>query len=116
MGTIDDSNRADYKDVVNQYIQSYIQGIEIMQMLRISYGQIYEDIFNLEQKYRKQVELQTKMNTNSSINSTLFNEILQDFENKLVQNFVYLNSASIMELKIDLVSGWLADCCMQFRR
>lgn len=115
MGTIDDSNRADYEDVVNLYIQSYIRGLEILQELRTSFTEVYEDIFALEQTYRKQVELRTKMNTNSSINSTLFNQILQDFEDNLIKDFGYLNRASIMELKIDLISGWLADCSMQFR-
>ena len=55
------------------------------------------------------------MNTDSSINSTLFTSILSDFQQKLEHDFSYLNSASIMELKIDLISGWLADCSMQFR-
>lgn len=115
MGTIDDSNRTDYEDVVNMYIQAYMKGIGILRTLRVSYTEVYEDIFALEQAYKKQVELQTKMNTDSSINSMLFNQILTDFENKLNSEFNYLNSASIMELKIDLVSGWLADCSMQFR-
>ena len=115
MGVIDESNRADYEDVVNTYVQSYIRGIEILQKLRTSFAEVYEDIFSLEQTYRRQVELQTKMNTDSSINSTLFNQILQDFEKKIIEDFTYLSRASIMELKIDLISGWLADCSMQFR-
>ena len=115
MGNVDDNNREDYEDVVNMYIQAYIKGLDILRTLRVSYTEVYEDIFALEQSYKKQVELQTKMNTDSSINSTLFNQILNDFENKLRTEFAYLNSASIMELKIDLVSGWLADCSMQFR-
>ena len=115
MGPIDDSNRDDYEDVVNMYIQSYMQGLEILQKLQTSFTEVYEDIFALEQSYRKQVILQTKMNTDKSINSTLFNQILQDFDDKLSKDFSYLNRASIMELKIDLISGWLADCSMQFR-
>lgn len=115
MGPIDDSNRADYEDVVNTYLQSYMQGLDILRILRTSYTEVYEDIISLEQTYKRQVELQTKMNTDSSINSTLFNSILSDFQQKLEHDFSYLTSASIMELKIDLISGWLADCSMQFR-
>lgn len=115
MGNVDDY-REDYEDVVNMYIQAYIKGLDILRTLRVSYTEVYEDIFALEQSYKKQVELQTKMNTDSSINSTLFNQILNDFENKLETEFAYLDNSSIIELKIDLVSGWLADCSMQFRR
>lgn len=115
MGQIDDTNRDDYNDVVGMYVNSYINGINILRTLRVSYTEIYEDIFALEQAYRKQVEIKTKQNTNSSINSKLFNEILDDFEDKITKGFSYLNEASIMELKIDLISGWLADCSMQFR-
>lgn len=114
IGKTDDNNHSDYEDVVNMYIQSYISGIDILRTLRVSYTEVYEDVFSLEQTYRKEVELKTKMNTNSSINSTIFNQILEDFESKLYRDFKYLDSATIMELKIDLISGWLADCSMQF--
>lgn len=115
MGKIDGSKKKDYEDVVNMYIQSYIKGIQILEELRLSCPEVYEDVFCLEQSYRKQVEIRTKMNTNFSINSALFNEILSDFEKHLRQDCAYLTEASIMELKIDIVSAWLADCSMQFR-
>lgn len=115
MGEIDESNRDDYEEVVNMYIQSYINGIEILRTIRVSYSEVYEDIFALAQAYQKQVELQTRTNTDRSINGKLFNEILNDFGNKLEREFSYLTQASILELKIDLISGWLADCSMQFR-
>jgi hypothetical protein len=114
MGNVEDSDE-DYISVINIYINSYIRGIEVLRMLRTSYTEVYEDIYMLEQSYKRQVELKTKMNTNSSINSKLFNDILDDFQNKLEDQFRYLNIASIMQLKVDLISGWLADCSMEFR-
>lgn len=106
----------DYNDVVSIYIEAYIKGIEILRNLRISYTEVYEDIYLLEQTYKREVSIRTKTNTNSSINSQLFNDIMNDFENKLKSEFSsYLSLSSIMELKIDLISGWLADCSMQFR-
>ena len=116
MGDVDGDRADDYNEVVDLYLQSYITGMEILRTLRASYTEIYEDIFTLEQKYRKQVSMQTKMNTDSTINRSLFNDILSDFENKLRSEFNYFTSASIIELKLGLVSGWLADCSMQFRR
>lgn len=114
MGNVDESDE-DYISVVNTYIQSYIKGLEILNKLRVDYSEIYEDIHQLVQSYRREVSLRTKMNTDSSINSKLFNEILNEFQTKLENEFKYLNLASISELKIDIVSGWLADCSMQFK-
>lgn len=106
----------DYIEVVNIYLESYIKGMGILKNLRVSYTEVYEDIFLLEQAYKKEVSIRTRSNTNSSINSQLFNDIMNDFENKLKAEFSgYLSIASIMELKLDLISGWLADCSMQFR-
>ncbi len=105
----------DYKDVVNTYIEAYIKGLEILKILRISYSEVYEDIYLLEQKYKREVSTKTKLNTNSSINAQLFYQILDDFECKLKSEFSYFSTPSIMELKMDLISGWLADCSMQFR-
>ena len=113
MGNIDDDES--FNELVDMYVEAYIQGLEILRILRVSYTEVYEDIFVLEQAYKKQVALRTKMNNDSSINSILFNEILADFEQKLITEFKYLNMASILELKTDLISGWLADCSMQFK-
>lgn len=115
MGDVNEDDE-DFNEIVNTYIESYIKGLEILRVLRVSYTEIYEDIYNLEQVYKKQVSLKTKMNTDSSINIKLFNEILDDFESKLKTEFTYFTAASIIELKMDLISGWLADCSMQFKR
>ena len=105
----------DYLDVVNYYIEAYIKGLEILNILRISYTEVYEDIYMLEQACKRDVSIKTKMNTDSSMNMQLFNQILDDFEDRLKRSLVYFNTASIMELKHDLTSSWLADCSMQFR-
>ena len=115
MGNIDDSNKEDYDYLVNLYSKFYIRGLELMQTLRTSFTEVYEDIFSLEQAYQEQVSMQTRLNTDKTINKQLFDQILQDFENKLIAQVKYLDTASIMELKNDLISGWLADCSMQFR-
>lgn len=56
------------------------------------------------------------MNTDRSMNSILFNEILNDFEQQLKESCGYFSAASIIELKTDIVCMWLADCSMQFRK
>lgn len=114
MGEIEDEE--DFNEIVDTYVDSYIKGMEIMRILRISYAEIYEDVFGLEQAYKNQVRTKTRMNTNRSMNSTIFYEILDDFEKHLKETCEYFSAASIIELKTDIISMWLADCSMQFRK
>lgn len=105
-----------FNKTVNTFVEAYIKGLEIMQKLRMSYADIYEDVHNLEQTYKREVSIRTMMNTNNSMNLQIFNEILGEFEQKLSKEFKYFNSTSISELKIDIISMWLADCSMEFRK
>ena len=114
MGTI--AVEEDFNEVVDLYIDSYIKGMEIMKTLRVSYAEIYEDVYRLEQAYKKQVKMKTMMNTDKTMNSDIFNEILKDFEQQLKDTCGYFSAASILELKTDIISMWLADCSMQFRK
>lgn len=105
----------DFQYIVNLYIQSYLKGIEILKRLRISFSEVYEQIVGLEQSYKTQVSVQTRMNANSSLNKEIFDKILNDFEKKLKDELEDFNWESILELKQDIVSSWLADCSMQFK-
>lgn len=106
----------DFNEVVDTYIEAYIKGMEIMRILRVSYAEIYEDVYSLEQAYKKQVKMKTMMNRDQSMNIIIFNEILNDFEKQLKESCKYFSVDSIIELKTDIVSMWLADCSMQFRK
>lgn len=114
MNNIDEDDD-DFKEVVNTYMEAYLIGMELMEKLRISQNDIYEQILTMEQSYKKEVSIKTRMNTDSSLNNRLFNEIIDDFQKTLEKELDYLNKTSIMELKMDLVSSWLADCSMQFK-
>lgn len=116
MSDEDESLEDDFNEVVDTFIQSYIKGLEIMNQLRVSFAEIYEDVYGLEQAYKKEVRIKTRMNTNKSMNSSIFNEILAEFGQKLKETCDYFAEATIVELKNDIVSMWLADCSMQFRR
>ncbi len=112
---VDDDNEALNK-IVGMYVGCYISGLEIMGNLRVNFPEIHEDIFRLEQSYKRDVTIKTLMNTDKKMNSSLFNEILNEFHCKLEQDFSKIfTEASIGELKQDLVASWLADCSMEFR-
>lgn len=110
-----DEDDISFKEMVAYWAEAYLKGIEIMSRLQESCGVIYEDLFELEQQYKKDVSMRSKMNPDHSVNYKLFMEILQEFENTIRKQFECFSEPSIIELKTDLVSGWLADCSLQFR-
>ena len=117
MNDIEESDE-DYISVVNTYMESYVIGLELMEKLRTSQIDVYEQIIALEQTYKRKVLIKTKMNTDSSINQKIFFGILDNFQATLEKELPYLTSltsGSVEELKDDLVSSWLADCSMQFK-
>ena len=111
----DDSDEA-LNTVVDIYVDCYISGLEIMNNLRIGFPEIYEDVYQLEQSYKREVSIKTLMNTNKAMNASLFESILNEFQAKLERDFsLRFTEASIGELKQDLAASWLADCSMEFR-
>jgi hypothetical protein len=113
---VDDDSDEDVNKVVGMYIGCYISGIKIMNHLRIDFPEIYGGVFRLEESFKQDVSLKTLMNKDHSLNQTNFNEILDDFQNKLEKEFSpVFEVATIRELRQDLVASWLADCSMEFR-
>lgn len=102
--------------VIGMYVDCYISGLEIMNNLRVNFPEIYEDIYRLEQSYKRDVSFKTLINTDKTMNCTLFESILDDFHSKLERDFSSrFTEASIGEIKHDLVASWLADCSLEFR-
>jgi hypothetical protein len=113
---VDDDSDKDLNEVVGIYIGCYISGIEIMNRLRVSFPEIYGNVFELEKSFKQDVSLKTRMNTDHTMNHAVFNDILNDFQSKLEREFATtFTVASIGELKQDMVASWLADCSMEFR-
>ena len=106
----------DFSEMLGIWAQAYLDGLDIMSKLQESYGTIYEDLFELEQQYKKDVSIKTKMNPDHSMNYKIFNEILDKFETTLREQFKYFSEPTILELRTDIVGGWLADCSLQFKK
>jgi hypothetical protein len=113
---LDDNAYEALNKVIGIYVDCYISGLEIMNNLRVSFPEIYEDVYQLEQSYKREVSIKTLMNTDKAMNKSLFDSILNEFQAKLERDFSQrFTEASIGELKQDLVASWLADCSMEFR-
>jgi hypothetical protein len=112
----DDSADDFVEQVVKIYVDYYIKGIEVLKMLRENFPEIYEEVYMLEQACKNEIFIRTRMNSVSSVNQQLFDEITKDFEDKMLKEFdSYFTRASISELKQDMISSWLADCTMEFK-
>lgn len=113
---VEDDSNEDLNVVVNIYIEYYISGLEIMNTLRLSAPEFYEDLYKLEQSYKNEVKIKTRIHTDRTMNQSLFNGVLNEFQTKLESDFSkILTQASLSELKNDLIASWLADCSMEFR-
>lgn len=111
-----DETDEDVVYLVKYFIESYLNGLAILNILRLSFPQIHESLIKLEQSCKKEVGVKTRMISDSSGNAQLFNKLLDEFETKLKEQFsTTIDLASIGELKQDLVASWLADCSMEFR-
>ncbi len=104
-----------FQEMLEYWAQAYLKGIEIMRNLQETCGSLYEELFELEQQYKKDVYMRSRMNDDHSLNNSLFQGILDEFEKTIQKQFSCFSEASIKELRRDLVSGWLADCSLQFK-
>ena len=111
----DTATEEEFNLMVNIFAEYYLHGIEIMRRLRETYSIIYENIVDLEQQYKTQVSIKSALNSDKSLNKAMFDEILEDFETKLKENVPGLSITSVMEIKMDLICGWIADCSLNFR-
>lgn len=113
----DDDTDEDVVFLVNHYIEAYLSGLAILNKLRLSFPEIHESLIELEQSCKRDVSVTTRTISDRSENAKLFNNLLDEFEGKLKEQFsTTVDVASIGELKQDLVASWLADCSMEFRR
>lgn len=108
-------NKEDLNELLEIYMSAYISGIELIERLGENFPDIRKDILELANQYKKHVRSKTLLNGDRSMNSIIFEEISNDFREKLKTEFKHINSASIMSLQMSLVAGWLADCPMEFK-
>lgn len=109
-----DENDERFVTVVNGYITAYMYGIELLQKLNECWPALYQEIFDLMEASKNDVYLRTAMNTDRSINKQLFDKIMDEFVNSL-KGIKSLSNSAIIELKQDIIAGWLADCYMEFK-
>jgi hypothetical protein len=103
--------------MVNFYMSSYLSGIEILETLRENFPEIHIDLIKLRDSYKNKAMSKTNMNPSSSANYSVFQTVVDEFENQIKNEFEnVITTSSIAEICQDIIAGWLADCTMEFVR
>ena len=100
-------------DLVNKYIKYYLCGVAKLNKLRRELPLIHSQLFDLLEVYKEKVELATRYETDKTMNKTVFDDIMKDFQDELEKMQVF-DRSTILSLNRDIISGWLADCSMEF--
>lgn len=109
----EDSSRLDR--LLDIYMTSYISGVETLKNLGEVFPEIRKNLLDLIGAFKVEVEMRTLLNSNQQVNKELFDDLTREFTDTLKEEFTFFNSASIMELKMDIIAEWLADCSMEFK-
>ena len=102
-----------FNKLVSKYIKFYLQGVEVLNDLRLNLPSEYAELHNLLNSYKDDVEIETAMNVDSSLNKELFTSITKAFMDEL-NTLVIFDMATVRKLKNEIIAGWLADCSMEF--
>ena len=104
----------DLEEMVHHFAKAYLEGLELVEKIRVEYPDLYVELYSLQQSYTGIVKSKSIMLGDSSMNSKHFREILDDFGKKLEEQIDTITPRTITMLQNDLVSGWLADCSLSF--
>lgn len=99
--------------LVDAFIKHYLEGVAKLNNLRINLPTEYAELHDLLSAYKTEVELKTSLNAAKSLNKTIFDGIMNDFQTALERLGIF-NQSTILNLKYEIISGWLADCSMEF--
>jgi len=102
-------------NTVNVYIRFYLRGVLLLNMLKVDLPAYHADIFELIRSSRNEVIAQSTLNSTNDhiLNHNLFDKIMNEFDVH-IRSLSYLKEPAIIELKDDIIAGWLADCSMEF--
>jgi hypothetical protein len=103
-------------DTVKVFTRFYLRGVEYLNMLKVYSPDHHADIFELINSSKNEVIAQSALDSTNDhiLNRKLFDKIMNEFETHM-RTLTFLKESSIIELKEDIIAGWLADCSMRFK-
>lgn len=103
-------------NVVGIYMDYYLKGIKVLNLIQLKYPDLYEKLVELKNSCEDEIQIKCNLFAGTDKNGELFSSLMNDFSNKLSKQFSDIFSvAAIEELKNQIISSWLLYCPMDFR-
>lgn len=99
--------------LVDMYIKKYLEGVSKINKLRIELPIAFAKLHEVLMAYKSEVEIKTSLNADSSMHKAVFDNIMADFQEELKRLGIF-DQSTILNLKHEVIAGWLADCSMEF--
>lgn len=106
-------NQQAFDKLVNSFLDMYLKGVAMLNKLRVEMPSIFNDLYDLINAYKNEVEIKTSLILDSADNNKVFQEIMKDFENELNKLGIF-DGSTVLNLKNEIISSWLADCSLEF--
>lgn len=100
--------------LVEYHVKNYISGKITLEKLAEDYPEIWEDVMEMERAFKNKVTEKTLLSSGNKMNLETYQLLSTEFEEALKVKLEYLSLEGVMTLSSNIVSGWLADCHMEF--
>ncbi|MBR3209661.1 MAG: hypothetical protein IKF82_05275 [Bacilli bacterium] len=100
--------------LIDFQIKKYLSGKITLEKLSNEYPDIWDDVMKIERVFKNKVKEKTLLSSSHEMNLEVYNELSKEFENSLNKRLSYLTDETSIMLAQSIVSGWLADCHMEF--
>ncbi|WP_338587670.1 hypothetical protein QIT93_05105 [Clostridium baratii] len=98
--------------MADKFTKEYLEWVMLKDIINKKSPELYERIIRIEEAYKKDIEWKCLIGEN---NSKTFKEIMDEFEKLLVSELgEIVDIASLIQMKVEIISTWLADCPLEF--
>ncbi|MDU1053375.1 hypothetical protein [Clostridium baratii] len=114
---IDSTGREDICDkMVKKFTKEYLEWVMLKDIINRKSPELYERIIKIEEAYKNDMEFKCLLAASSGeANFKTFKEIIDEFEKLLLNELgEIVDKTSIIQMKLEIVSSWLADCPLEF--
>lgn len=111
---VEEDNPNKINRLVEYHVKNYISGKITLEKLAENYPEIWEDVMEMERAFKNRVTEETLLSSGNKMNLETYRSLSNEFEEALKEKLEYLSLEGVMTLSRNIVSGWLADCHMEF--
>lgn len=107
-------NDVAWNKTINNFMTQYTQGAKFMDDIGANFPDLRLQILEVKNLYKTEVENKSMLNSDSTLNNQIFDELKKEFKQQLESNFSGLSPNTIMSISQSTTAEWLADCPLEF--